>query len=200
MFLLGAALAAAPLCHAGRILTVPSSPSVATGSIFSLTLSAEDLNLGGYSLELEFQPLLASLVAIDFGDRLGAPLSFADGSAALDRILLDEVSFADGSVLLSLQGPAASGNLYPLVTLKFQALAVGTASFTFLSGDLTDFSGSPLSAALDPASVLITAPSVPSGGAVPEPGSWLLLASGLALAGTRRRLSAWRASTVASGR
>ena len=185
--ILGVAVTAASLlmqapCVAGMIQMIPSATTVDKGDDFTVHVIAKDLNLGGFELTIGFQPLLSSLTLIEFGDKLGSPMSFQDGQVNVDQLDVDEVSFADGSVLLSLQGNAAVGNSFPLFALHFKAVNAGTAAFQFLTVALTDFNGVPVTATSSGTSVVIKLPSSPdSGGAVPEPATSALLAGGLGL-------------------
>ncbi len=185
----GAAIAAVlflgPVAKAGTISLNPSSTDVTVGSDFKVNVVASDVNLGGYALTIGFQPLLTSLTLIEFSNGLGAPMSFQYGQDNVDQIEVDEVSFADGSVLLTLQGDAAVGNSFPLVTLSFAAQNPGTANFQFLYDDLTDFVGSPVTATLTGTTVTIKSSGSNGGsgggptGAVPEPATGSLMIGSL---------------------
>jgi hypothetical protein len=117
---------------------------------------ASNINLGGYQLNLGFDPLAASLDSITFDQALGAPFSFTLSSQAIDSVEMDEVSFADEATLLALQGDAAAGNQFSLIHLTFTATQAGTANFTFNPAVLTDPAGNPIDAALRGLSVNIS--------------------------------------------
>ena len=162
-----------------------ATPSVTVGSTFEVDIVASNINLGGYQLNIGFDPLLASLDSITFDQFLGAPLSFTFGSQAIDSVEADEVSFADEATLLALQGDAAAGNQFSLVHLTFTALQAGAANFTFNPAVLTDLAGNPIDAALRGLSINIST-GMPT--PVPEPATWALLVGCLiAMAIVKRR-------------
>lgn len=190
-FTIGAAFAAVLFftipAQGAMIELAATGTNVEVGETFTIDVIARDINLGGYQLQLNFDPLLATLTDIAFGDSLGAPFSFADGFATIDEIFLDEVSFADSSLLLDLQG-ASTGNQFRLARLTFQALSSGTASFDILSAILSDFDGNDATAELSGVSIDISRGTTPPPSDVPEPGTYVLLAGGLGLiAAVKRR-------------
>lgn len=158
---------------ASILLSSPVS-TVAVGSTFEVDVRASDLNLGGYQLNIGFDPLLASLSSISFDQFLGSPLSFNFGQQFIDTIELDEVSFADAPTLLALQGDGASGNQFPLAKLTFLAEQAGTVEFTFLSPVLTDLTGNPVTTDFLAGRVTITDIAIPA--TVPEPDTWASVA------------------------
>lgn len=161
-----------------------STPSVTVGSTFEVDILASKINLGGYQLNLGFDPLVASLDSITFDQFLGAPLSFTFSSQAIDSVEMNEVSFADEATLLALQGDAV-GNQFSLVHLTFTATEAGMANFSFDPAVLSDFSGNSIDAALRGLSINITS-GTPT--PAPEPATWTLLVGCLgAMAILKRR-------------
>jgi hypothetical protein len=167
--------------NAAAIRLMPSDASVDVGSTFTMDVVAEDINLGAYTLLLDYPAALVSMAAVDpivFDQYLGQGmgLSLTQGDDLFGQARLDELSFADEAILLSLQG-TAPGNLYRLATLTFRADAAGTAVFGFDSALLSSLSGTALSADLVGATVEIT-----NGGPapIPEPGTWSAMAIGVA--------------------
>lgn len=170
--ILSLGLFAASLAQAASVSLVPSSSSVGVGQTFSVDVLVSDLtsgqDLGGFELDLLFDPALLSVSGYTLGSSLGIYSS---------DIMLTEVddlsSGLTGSGVYSLaavsllQDLSVQADSFVLLTLQLLAQDAG-ASVLGLSGTLYDGFGLTLAADLGSASV--------SASAVPLPGAiWLLL-------------------------
>jgi hypothetical protein len=161
-----------------------ATPSVTVGSSFEVDIIASNINLGGYQLNLGFDPLLVTLDSIVFDGFLGSPLSFTSSQQGIDSLEIDEVSFADEATLLALQGDAAAGNQFLVARLTFTATQAGTAAFAFNSAVLTDQAANALDADLRGISISISSETPTP---APEPAAWALLGACLGVVGLVKR-------------
>jgi hypothetical protein len=179
--------------HGITLSLQPASSTISVGGVGTVDVVISGLgngvtpSLGGYILEISYDPALVLPTAVTFGPHLDAGIA---GSSSAWMIVspgtlgIDEVSFEDSAALNASQPPS-----FTLATLTFQGLAAGVSAIGFLSVDLT--SEDPccgLDADIANASLTVAASTT-----VPEAGAtWLLL--GLALVGlhgfgaSRRRL------------
>lgn len=170
--ILSLGLFASSLAQAASVSLVPSSSSVGVGQTFSVDVLVSGLtsgqDLGGFELDLLFDPALLSVSGYTLGSSLGIYSS---------DIMLTEVddlsSGLTGSGVYSLaavsllQDLSVQADSFVLLTLQLLAQDAG-ASILGLSGTLYDGFGLTLTADLGSASV--------SASAVPLPGAvWLLL-------------------------
>jgi hypothetical protein len=172
---------AAPLlprsADAVAIAVTPQSQLVSVGGSVSLTLDASALAgaaIGAFDLDLAFDPLRFSFTGAVFGGALGEV-----GVDQLTDLVTGAGSVSLGSV--SLLAPDELAALQPgtvsLVTLTFEALAIGSGAFTVEFAQLSDAFGADLQlSASTPATVDV----------VPEPALGWLLALGVAALVRRR--------------
>jgi len=177
---------AAASANAATISIDPSSQSTTVGSTVSATVRIADLttgtapSLGGYDLNLSFDPAVLSFSGLTYGsglDVLGLGSIRVSDTGAAGLLNVVEISLDEASDLDALQTDA-----FGLFTVTFHALAAGTSGLNLQINSLADAAGLGLSAATVNGSIGV-AP-------VPLPAAAWLLFSGLAgLAGISRRRS-----------
>ena len=164
----------------------PVSQTVLPGDSVEVALTISGLgngvapSLGAFDLDVEFDPAVLGFSMAVFGDPiLGDQLdlfglgSFTGVDASIPATVnLFEVSLDLPADLDLLQAPS-----FTLATLTFQALAAGVSPLSLRNVILGDALGDPLDASVTGASVNV----------VPEPGTLLLLGSGLMGFGAYRR-------------
>ena len=180
----------------GAILsTSPSSASVVAGQQFTLVVIVSGLSagqaIGGFDLDLVFNPLLLAPDYVTFGDRLGTLNVDQITSALLSsgRIDFSAVSLMDELSLLGLQsGP------FMLAQMVFNALAPGSSAIDF--DDLTapglllsDQFGNAIAVTGGSGSIV----RVTQIAEIAEPPTVLLLMSGIVIAIGRRAVRKVRA-------
>ena len=194
---------AALVCAAGPVLAQSgpqitiSSDTVSAGGVATVDLSISGLGsgtqVGGYDLNIGFNPGIVSFASASFGDpKLGDQLNlegfgtFASATPGTGTVDLAELSFDSAPVLQSSQASAFS-----LVQLTFDAKSVGTSALDLSVNAVSDAFGNSLTPALSNGSITVT------GGKVAAPeidptsafGALTLLAGSLAVARSRRRAS-----------
>ena len=181
---------------AAPIGLVAGSDTVEVGATFTIPISVSDaLGLSSFQFDVGFDPAIIALVSFsDTGTDFEAAATNGGG------FLIGLTGFPQGSPTSSLSGVADSmftlgPGLTPngtLLTLTFQALAVGVSPLTFscalCQGAFLVDNLSPLSSAngdltLQDGLVTVTSPDVP----VPEPGTLALLLGGLTFVARHRR-------------
>lgn len=180
--------AAGNSAHGAILSTSLSSSSVTAGQQFTLDVIVSGLDtgqaLGGFDLDLVFNPALLSPDHVLFGDRLGVVDVDQFTSAVLSpgRTDFAAVSLASEVTLLGLQsGP------FTLAQLVFDAVGPGTAAIDFdaLTAPgllLSDQFGNAIAVTASSGAEIRIAPS----GSVPEPATILLFIPGLLTAAWRR--------------
>ena len=174
--LLAAALAVGGLlsAHAASAAVVtltPSSVATTTGNPVSVDIRVTDLfssQLGGFDLNIAFNPALLNPTGVTFGPLLGDPGLF-EAFTGFSFTTPGIVNFAEVSLLDAAALDALQPTSFSIATLSFDAIGTGFNQFALLdTSTLADASGNPL--------------------AIPEPGSMLLLGLGIVgLLTTRKR-------------
>lgn len=164
-------------------------PSITVGDTVTVELNIAGLgdgippSLGAFFVEVEFDEGILGFDSVTYGSFLGDPTDplETDINTTVDPgiVGLDEFSFLSDSELDALQPDS-----FPLASLRFTGLTVGTSAITFNFLDLSDAVGSSiLDPGLESTSIVV----------IPVPSSLVLIASALAawagFAG-RRRLAA----------
>lgn len=170
--ILSLSLFASSLAQAASVSLVPSSGSVGVGQTFSVDVLVSGLasgqDLGGFELDLLFDPALLNVSGYTLGSSLGlySPDFMLTEVDDLSSGLTGSGVYSLAAVSL-LQDLSVQADSFVLLTLQLLAQDAG-ASILGLSGTLYDGFGLTLTADLGSASV--------SASAVPLPGAvWLLL-------------------------
>lgn len=188
LLLLGASPAQAIL-----LTFTPPSQTVAPGSTASVSLSIAGLDgataLGGFDLDLSFNPAILSLRGVSFGDPdLGDQLDLGGFGAVIcspgyDTSLSCPADLAGGMVhLFELSLDAADAlnafqsDGFILATILFEALSPGQSNLAVIRLVLTDALGDGLIAGIQSGRITVAAPN-----AIPAPSSLALLAVGMAM-------------------
>ena len=188
-----ALLLAAAQADAITIGLNPSAQNVDQGNSVDVEVAISDLgvdmapSISIFDLDLTFEPSLLSYSGAMFGDPvLGDQLDlFGFGSLTdvIDNgsgvVNLYELSFDLAADLDDFQADA-----FTMVTVTFDALAVGTSALTLTLKELGDSLGDPLTATLEDGSITVRASA-----SAPEPVTVGLLAIGLIGLQLRRRSS-----------
>ncbi len=136
--------------------------------------------LGGFFLDLTFNPAIVSFVGATGGTGLGTTLGLSATNAGLGKINLNEVSWDAPATLV-----AGQADTFLIAMLEFSAVGVGTSGLAFSLLDASDENGFSIQASGGTGSITVTSTSV-----IPEPGSvlglGLLLSSGLLVRSRRR--------------
>jgi hypothetical protein len=188
---------AAPVwAQSGPEITI-SSDTVSLGGVATVDLSISGLGsgtqLGGYDLNVGFNPAIVSFASAAFGDpKLGDQLNlegfgtFSSATPGGGTVDLAELSFDSIAALQSSQASA-----FTLVQLTFDTNAVGTSALDLSINAVSDSFGNSLTPALSNGSITVTgvaaAPEMdPTNGLA----ALTLLAGSLAVARSRGRASA----------
>lgn len=163
------------------IEVVPASGETAVGSLVPVEIRVAGLgvfaapSLGVFDLDVVFDASVLALESVAFAAFLGgAGDVVTEALARTGSVNLFAVSLLPPAALDALQ-PAS----FVLATLSFRALALGGSTIDVLPLTLGDTLGAPLSGEAGSAVLDVTA--------IPEPGSAVLVALGLALAGALPR-------------
>jgi hypothetical protein len=190
-------------CAAGQALAQSepvvsiSSDTLSQGGVATVDLSISGLGsgtqLGGYDLNVGFNPSIVSFSSAIFGDpKLGDQLNlegfgtFSSATPGAGTVDLAELSFDSAAALQSSQASAFS-----LVQLTFDARSVGTSALDLSINAVSDAFGNSLTPGLSNGSISVTGSTM----AAPEidPTSAFaaltLLAGSLAVARSRGRTS-----------
>lgn len=172
----------------------PSFQTVALGSLSTVSLGITGLGgsttaLGGFDLDLSFNPAILSLRGVSFGDSsLGDQLDLG-GSGALicspgyDTSLSCPADLTGGMVNLlelSLDAPDVLNGLqadsFVLATFFFDTLSPGQSSLSVVRLVLADAYGDQLIADIQPDRITVAAPN-----AIPSPSSLALFVVGMVM-------------------
>lgn len=170
--------------EAASIAVLPSDTSLAVGELVSVDVVVSGLGTGApatvssFDLDLSFASPQLAFVGIVFGSGLGSGAQVLTSSSLLPGPVVD---FAAASFLSSATLDAQQPASFVLATLTFQAGAAGLAPLAVTQALLADTIGGPGGNQILVGSLLGATITV-----VPEPGTLLLLALGLASLAARR--------------
>ncbi len=189
------ALLLSGLSHAATVSLIPSAGSAVAGTQFTVDVVVAGLSggqaVGGFDLDVVFDPLVLSAASVSFGSALGL-----DGVDQFSSVIISSgrIDFASVSLLLAAELQALQLGSFSIAQFTFDALAPGVSAIQF---DTLTAPGLLFSDALGNAlpvtigtegSMTVT----PTAGTVPVPGSLplVLLALGLLPAVRRVRSAA----------
>jgi C1A family cysteine protease len=119
----------------------PSSPAVGVGSVFTLTIGAQNAYLlGGFQTDITFDPAKVQVITATVGPFLGStgrtvsPLGPTIDNTA-GRLTLGAFTFGSN------RGPSGAGDL---AYIRLRALSKGVVSVNFDQPIVTDFQGGPV--------------------------------------------------------
>jgi general secretion pathway protein D len=176
--------AAATSLVAGTISVDPAAPTETVGQSFTLNVNISgESDLYGYQFDLGFNPAVLEATAVSEGTFLstGGPTIFVPG--AIDNVggtIAANADILDGAV----SGVSGSGNL---LSVTFLAIGAGSSDVQVFNLFALNSFGLGLTETTSGSTVTVTAPAT-----APEPGSWLLLGSGIAAALAASKASARR--------
>lgn len=170
----------------------PSMQTVGLGS-FNVDVVISGLNAAGeivsaFDLDVAYDDSMLSATDVTFGSFLGDPLAF-EAFTNVDLTTPGIVDFAELSLLFDFELASIQPDTFTLATLTFEATAFGTSSLIFSDG-FDDIKGRSIfdGSNFIPAILQIDSVGTANVSAVPEPGTILLLGSGLVgLAGVVKR-------------
>ncbi len=145
----------------------PMSQTVQPGQSFSLDVSITDiLDLYAFQFDLAFDPAILAAGSITEGSFLptGGATFFIPG--AIDNTG-GTITFTADTLLSPIPGVNGDGTI---AIVSFQALALGSSAITLSNVILLDSQSAEITASLTDGTVNVTA--------IPEPSTWLLLATG----------------------
>ncbi len=170
----------------GVVLSLsPTAQEIVLGNTTTVNLNISGLgefpiSLGAFLTEITFDNTILSFESVSYGTFLGDPSNSIETdiitTASLGSVSIDEFSFLSYSELDIIQP-----DNFTLATLSFTGDSTGLSALGFGSVDLSDTIGSSINPILSSSNIEVIASTVP------EPSSWLLLASGITLI-LRRKL------------
>jgi hypothetical protein len=172
-----------------------SSDTVTLGGVATVDLSISGLGagsqLGGYDLNVGFNPSIVSFASATFGDpKLGDQLdlegfgTFSSATAGAGTVDLAELSFDSAAALQSSQASA-----FTMVQLTFDTRTVGTSALDLSVNAVSDAFGDNLNPGLSNGSITVTGgkTAAPEMDAASALAALTLLAGGLVVARSRSR-------------
>lgn len=174
---------AAPALAADPLLSVVAQPSPAVeGSTVDVSVLVSDVtDLYAYNFTLAFDASLLQISSVTEGAFLAT-----GGTTFFDGGTIDNIGgtllFSFNTLLGAIPGVSGSGTL---VTIHMNAIGTGTSSLSFVPSDTVFVSSTSSTINVQTADGLLDVAAP-----VPEPGSYLMLAAGLAGIGAWRRRQA----------
>lgn len=177
-------------CSAATISFVPSAQTVGIGAVVTVDVRIDGLEtdfdpdeiVSAYDLDVSYNPTIVEAVGATFFNYLGGPADSIQGATLLAGV----VDFFEVSLLSDGELDTLQPNSFVLASLSFRALAAGTTTLTFVPDpvfgiDVKGLDAKVLNVQAGSGSITV------EGAQIPEPGTLLLLASGLARVATSRR-------------
>jgi len=149
---------------------VPPAQTVPIGQAVSVEVVISDLGddeVGDFDLDVSFDPTILTPTTVTFGALLGGPTLFE--AVTSFSFLPGVVDFAEVSLLSPADLEALQPDSFTLATLFFDTVGAGTSPLSFTQVILDDAFAQPLTVQTGSGSV----------SAVPEPGTGILVGSGL---------------------
>lgn len=161
----------------------PISQTVPVGTAVNVDLTISDLgdftapSLSTFDLDVSFNPGILSFNSATYGDSiLGDQLDlFGLGSITITTPGVGTINLFELSLDFPFDLEDFQAGAFTLATLTFDTIGIGTSPFGITINTLGDAWGDPLGATFENSNVSVT-----SVNAVPEPGTLLLLGSGMA--------------------
>lgn len=164
---------------------VPLNPTVTVGASLTVDVVVKDLGttlVGGYDIIVDWDDAFLSLAGVPtIGTSLGAP---ADSLVSIVSLPPDQINVAETSLLSSTDLDALQNGDIILFSLSFTAISAGLSPLHLIGnigGPGGDFLSDDIGAVIPVTSVdgsVTVNPAVP--GQIPEPGTIVLLGTGLA--------------------
>jgi hypothetical protein len=154
----------------------PRSQTVTGPAAVQVVISDLTTAVGGFDIIVGFDPTILSPTGVEFGPFLGAP-NLGEATETFTFVPMG-INFTSLSFLSALELDPLQPESFALATLFFNTLAEGTSPLTFFQADVVDALAQP---------ILLTTLDGSVTKAIPEPGTVVLLACGLAVAAVRQR-------------
>lgn len=159
----------------------PSDQSIGVGDIATVDLnisglaSGEAPTLGGFMLDINYDPTILAFDSLVFGPYLGDPAT-SEADISTDASVSGVVNFYEVSWLSTSDLDTLQPSIFTLATLRFKGLSEGTSDLGLENVVLSDAPGTgTLDAILNDGQVTVAKATT----AVPEPATLSLLALGV---------------------